>query len=226
MKKIFKYASVALLAGLLHTPYVKGNSMGLYASSSSGGSQTGTGNPVDIITTPGTITDWSTVTATGSYTFPPAYESLSTLDVKSTGAGTLDIFYSVAGITTPGETLDISLTANNLTAGITVKDYVWTDTGNSGNNVDDNAASLLGAGVSQVNNTLTLTGVGAVIGSGAAPGTPYSLTEEFVITATGANQTAQFQAAATAVPDGGTTMIMLGGAFCVIGAIRRKTSSK
>jgi hypothetical protein len=224
MKKILKYAPVVLLAGLLSGQRANANSMGLIASDTTGSSTGTASGTTDIISGPGTITDWATITATGNYTFPPGNETLSTLDVTSTGAGTLYILYSVAGISTPNKTLDLSLTSLGISGGMTVQDKVYVDTGNGGNNIDDTLASL--AGAAQVNGTLSLGGLSVLSGSGPAPGTPYSLTEEFIITATGANETAAFQAGADSVPDGGTTMIMLGGAFCAIGAIRRKISQK
>jgi len=55
---------------------------------------------------------------------------------------------------------------------------------------------------------------------------PTSGTWGITLNASGA--TFQFTGTSTvnAVPDGGTTMMMLGGAFCAIGALRRKISSK
>jgi len=76
-----------------------------------------------------------------------------------------------------------------------------------------NFLSLIGSG------TLNITGAGS-------PYTPTLGTWSLQLTdATGGNS-GSFQFGFTesnnSVPDGGTTMVMLGGAFCVIGAIRRK----
>ena len=54
----------------------------------------------------------------------------------------------------------------------------------------------------------------------AVLGSHYSLTQQVVITATGAG-TSSFDAEAQ-VPDGGTTLVLLGGSMLGLGAIRRK----
>jgi len=72
MKKILKYSAAALMAGLFITPYANANPMGLVASTSGGGNATGTillGQD-QIATT--AIAGWTSMTATGTFTTPPA----------------------------------------------------------------------------------------------------------------------------------------------------------
>jgi len=222
MKKILNYSAAALMAGLFITQHAFANPMGLVATSGAT-SATGTVTLGQDQITPTALTGWTSVSATGTFTTPPATVDEQTLDVTSTAAGTLTLFFSVSGITTAGSKGLITLTANQVIPnGLTVSDMVFVDTANG---IDTNSASV--SGLPQVGPTLTLGGLALTSGTGNVPAGPFSVTEELIISASAAGQTANITAEfAEIVPDGGITLTMLGGALCAIGAIRRKNGVK
>ncbi|HEX3716428.1 MAG TPA: hypothetical protein VH595_00540 [Verrucomicrobiae bacterium] len=240
MKKILKYAApVVLTACLLSTLRANANPVGLTVTSSLGGTGTGvvSGNQdtydqagsTVLLGTGGPISGWSSLQGTGTFPVPPPVaQQLSTVDVTSSAASTLTLIYSASSITvseTGGNTIDVGFTAATLSAGLTGELLVFIDEGNSGNNLDDTAASLTGL-TPVYTETLSSVSSEPIIGLAAPTGT-YDLTEEFIINASSSGQNAQFQAtldAVPAVPDGGMTMMLLGGVFCAMGAVRRKIS--
>jgi hypothetical protein len=136
----------------------------------------------------------------------------SALDTTSTGGGSLNVFVTYQGITSPVGLTDLisSLTSNTLTGGLTVTEKTFVDSSNglftTTTPLASNAFSAIGTNVSS--DTVPT-------GSG-----PYSITEEYSIIAPGAgtaNDTIDISAAA---PEPAAWMLMLFGVFGV-GAVLR-----
>jgi hypothetical protein len=155
----------------------------------------------------------------GSQGVLPDLLNSNAIDQVSSGgtAGTLNVFVTYSGITSPVGTPDFisSLTSNALPSGWTVTEKTFLDPGNGVYATTDPLASFA---FSAIGTNVT----GDTVATG---GGPYSLTEEFTINATGAgsaNDTIDISAAA---PEPATWMMMLFGLFGV-GAVLRGTRNQ
>lgn len=178
-----------------------------------------------IATGSATVNGWDVVSVT-STTYPatgsaasPYLETISiTVDDQSAGNSPLYIYFSGTDntATTPPDTgaFKTGLTLNNLLGATLSASYsAYYDTGNT---VDTNSTLLGGGGVTQIGSTLSetiSTSASATTGGGGPlPGTqPYSLAQ--VIEVTGVNGADGSITASLSVPDGGTTVLMFGGAL-------------
>lgn len=147
--------------------------------------------------------------ATGSATFggftvidtaaggdaPPATGLTSTnIDVKASGAGSLDLWATITGLTTAtGIQPWISGFTTNLlpTSTWTITEKTWLDPLDAA----FGTTILLGSAVL----TSSLTTAGNIVGANAGLG-PYSLTEEFIINATGAGASTNTISAVSTTP--------------------------
>ena len=171
------------------------------------------------VTWVGTIGVWSVNVSTGittPVTTPPyPHLDLNSQDT-STAAGTLTIKWSDTGnpANNKGMTLNIGGTVESVTsASLTYRLY-----GDAGNTALATTTLLgtdgpFGPGAFSQNGH-TSVGLGGL-------GPNFSLTQQIVITHTGAGTTS-FNAESQVVPDGGTTIALLGGSMLGLGAIRRK----
>jgi hypothetical protein len=170
----------------------------------------GTGSPV--VSGSFTSTNFSG-TITGSAVTSPAALFGQTLDVNSTGTGAIEILITSTGNTAPiGTTGFMSSFTNNVPGPFTVTETTFEDSTNA----------AFGTGTQL--GTQTFTSLGSSSSSKGVTGVtnPYSLTEEFVIAATGqgtSNDTINI----SAVPEASTWMMMILG-FAGLGFLgyRRK----
>jgi hypothetical protein len=140
------------------------------------------------------------------YTGPPGINFLTTnLSTSSTTAGTLTIDVTASGITSPTGTVPLAsiLQVNNLPSGWTVTESILYN-------------SALVAGLT---NTFSTTGTATPGGSINASGT-YTLTERYVITATGAGTTNDtVTLSSTPLP---AALPMMAGGLGVLGLFARR----
>ena len=185
----------------------------------------GDSNPtVGAVTYNGSIGVWTVNVSTGITnpvtTGPYPHMDLNSTDatnsVVSNGAGTLTIKWSDTGNTASnkGMSLDIGGTVEGV-AGASLVYRLYGDAANT---------ALA---------TTTLLGTDGPFGPGAFSqgghttvglntlGGNFSITEQIVITHTG-NGNTSFDAQTQVVPDGGTTLALLGGSMLGLGAIRRR----
>jgi len=154
----------------------------------------------------------------GGLPFPDLLNSTA-LDTRLTGTGasTLDVFVTVQGLTLPLGSLTgfvSSFTQNSLTAGWSVTQSTFLD---AGNGVFTLTTPL---------NTHTFSAIGTNVGSNTVatgPG-PYSLTEEFIISASGTGS-ASSTTDISAVPEPATWAMMLLG-FVGLGFAFRQSRRK
>jgi len=154
----------------------------------------------------------------GAFTQPDVTDLINggTIDTKASGAGVLHVFITASGLTQPISGVLMGFTQNFLTAGWNVVEKVWADAGNGIFALTD----LLG---SKAFNAIGISTAAAAAVYG--PG-PYSITEEYIITATGQG-TANSTIVVTAVPEPSTWAMMILGFFGVgFMAYRRKSSGK
>jgi len=177
----------------------------------------GDSNPtVGAVTWIGTIGVWNVNVSTGitgPVTSPPyPHLDLNSVDT-STGAGTLTLKWSDPGNGPSTDSMNMNVGGTQpATGSLTYKLY-----GDAGNvalattTLLGTQGTFIGASYSQTgNSSLGLGGLGSL----------FSLTQQVVLTHSGAGTTS-FDAEAQ-VPDGGTTLALLGSSMLGLGAIRRK----
>ncbi len=200
-------------AALLAVPLAKANSVSLeviangttvYNVSATGVASGGT------LEYSATIGSWNITI--NSFTYPfPTYGSLasadldtSTVDVYSSSGGTLEIIFSGNDYTGVGTgILTVGGTARNMSGSYSA----YYDGGNT-----------LGAETSLIGTT---TGITSGSAEGSVGSTPCSLTQDIFLTAGSGGGHASLDAELT-VPDGGLTIVLLGGALAGLQMFRRK----
>ena len=218
-KTLITAVAVALLAlGLGASAEAASITIGLQQAGVNGGAITTVAGPV-VGTTGVNSLAYGTFTAnnvdgTTNPVLPlPQLINSNSLNVSSTTAGTLQVYVTTSGLTTPVGALSLqsSFTTNLLTAGWTVTEQTFLDTANdifTGALLATNVFNAIGTNV-QVN----------AINAGAGP---YSITTKYTIVATGqgsANSTINV----SSVPEP-TSIVLLGmGLLGVVGLARKKS---
>jgi hypothetical protein len=150
------------------------------------------------------------ISAIGDVALPDLLSSNS-LNTSTSGAGTLDVYVletDLAASTDTGGFVS-SLTSNTLPAGWSVTESTFFDAANTG---------AFGAGALLASHLFNAIGT-SVIGSAANPASPYALTEQYHIVASG-NGTANSTIDIASVPEPATWGLMLVG-FGGLGAMLR-----
>ena len=136
----------------------------------------------------------------------------NSLDVTGTG-GTLNVFITAQGLTAPTGAFFSAFTQNALTAGVTVQELTFLDTGNG-----------LYGGVQIGSATFTGIGTTTQTAFASAGPLPYSVTEEYIITVGASGGTAN-STIVVSVPETSTWAMMILGFFGVgFLAYRRKSA--
>ncbi len=149
---------------------------------------------------------------------PDLLDSTTQNKTRSTSPGTLTVWVSYTGITNPLGVLDFKsgLTSNTLPSGWSVLEQTFADSSDAKWGTTTPLASEL------------FTSDGAVVQNdfGTLPAGPYSVTEEYTITATGAGSTLDtIDLGAAATPEPAAWAMMLLGVFGV-GAVLRSTRNQ
>ena len=168
----------------------------------------GDGNSaVGAVTYTGSIGQWSLVVGIGQTKPFLGTASAPHLDlgyvVTSTGAGTLTITWSDTGFTSSG---GFAAQLGGTTAGnVAFKTYA--DAGNT----------LFGTGVLLTSQNFSSSPFSGSAVSGTIVDTPFSLTEQLVVTHGAGNLSDSGNAALASVPDGGATVTLLGTSLAFLG---------
>ena len=177
-------------------------------------------NPtVGVVAFSGAVGIWNVnmPTGVGFPTFDQAHLDLNSLDINSTGTGTLDILLTQTNLTAPISTWTMNFGETlNGSAGSTTTYMAWRDSTNT----------AFGLGAANLIGTVGPFGIGPSSGSvmGTVAGTtPYSLTERIRIVATGAtNFSGDAELIPSAVPEPGTLTLLGTGLFALAHAARRR----
>lgn len=146
---------------------------------------------------------------------PPDLLFSDTIDTAATGGGTLNIFVTDSGLTSPTGALTFtsSFTSNTLPAGWTLTTATFLS-----------ATNALFTGTPLSSKTFSAIGVDTEMAPGATGSGPYSITEEYTIHATGAgdtNDTIDMGAPAVGVPEPSALIALVLG-FVGIGFLGRR----
>jgi PEP-CTERM motif len=209
-------AGAALLASLASSANAAIVSIGLQEAGTNGGAITNEGSGAGSFSIGGVSYGTFTLDNVSGTSSPFVTDLINgnSLNASSTTAGTINVFITASGLTSPTGILGFvsSFTENALAAGFTVTESTFLDATNGifTTTTPLSSHTFMGIGTS-------VQGATANAGSG-----PYSVTEVYTITATGEGS-ANSTAILTAVPEPATwAMMMLG--FIGVGfmAYRRK----
>ncbi|MDA8253598.1 MAG: PEP-CTERM sorting domain-containing protein [Rhodospirillales bacterium] len=187
-------------------------SIGFQQAGVNGGAITTENTGSSTVTVSGTAYGtWSINTVTAFDTLGlgglPGLLNSNSINTSSQAAGTLTVWITAQGLTTPVSVLDIlsSFTSNNLTMGVTgAQEYTYV----SAANALYGGASLSAASFSGPSNTTQTSSATAV--SPFLSG-PFSVTEEYVITANGQGGNANLTIDMAAVPEPESLAILASG---------------
>jgi hypothetical protein len=206
-------AALAASAGAAHATML---TVGLQESGVNGGMITNEGSTTSsAIAVATTYDSFDPVTISASRGASPGRLFSNTIDTSAIGAGTLNVYITEQGVTSPSGQVNFfsAFTANTVPVGWTVVESTYLDTANGLFTVSPadllSSATFTSAGTSNESN-YNLTAVG-----------PYSITELYTITATSefsANNTIDLT---STVPEPGTLAI-LGAGLAGLGFIRRR----
>jgi hypothetical protein len=152
------------------------------------------------------------VTAAGSPAIPEPNFQTTSINTSSSTSGTLTVWITQSGLTTPVSALLSGLTANVFQGNVvSVTEHTFVD----------NSNAVFGTGTPLASKTFTSIGSVDSINSTGSLVTPYSETVEYVITMSGAGS-ANDTINLSSVPEPGS-MVLLGSGLCgVAGLIRRR----
>ena len=189
--------------------------IGLQEAGVNGGAITNEGNGATTFSFGGTYGTFNVNNISGTALPLPSILDSSALDAVASGAGTLNVFVTETGLTAPIGTpfFNSGFTLNELTAGWTVTEKTFLDSGNG-----TFTGAALGSAV------FTALGAQVQFDSAATGAGPYSITEEYTIAATGAGSS-NATINVSAVPEPATWAMFLVG-FGGIGFMMRNGRRK
>jgi len=199
-------------AFVMSAPQAQANSM---LELISGGNTVTVAGVAGLASYNGSVGAWNINVTTGTAAPVLGPNSIDVNSVDSTTTGTvqtLTILWSANGITGAHNYTDT--VGGTLSTGLTDVFSSYYDT----TGTLDTTATALTAAITESSSPFAATSNG-----GPTPGGPYALTEEVVISgATAANSITSFNDNLSALPDGGATLTLLGGAMTAMAMIRSK----
>jgi hypothetical protein len=223
-KQLLALAGVAGVGGLVLSASASDAATVVNFGYANGGAVTaaGTLNQSPTLAASGPVTDgtWS-FSASGSAAV--GSQDSNSLQVSSSTSGVFDVFVTFSGITGPlGSALGFvsSFTLNSVIGTASVTESTYLDSGNS--SLPTSAASVPGVLLNSATlSTLTTDSLSATGNTGIGP---YSITEEYAITAAGASTTnATIDVTATPLPG---ALSLFGGGLGVLGLLARRKKRK
>ena len=223
-KQLLALAGVAGVGGLVLSASASDAATVVNFGWANGGTVTAAGTPNQSAS----LADSGAITA-GTWHFSSSGaasvgdQNSASLNVSSTTGGTLDVFVTFSGITAPlGSALGFlsTFTLNSVSGGASVTESTYLDSGNS--SLPSSAASVPGVLLNSATlSTLTTDSLSATGNTGIGP---YSITEEYAITAAGASTTnATIDVTATPLPG---ALSLFGGGLGVLGLLARRKKRK
>jgi PEP-CTERM motif len=217
MFKSFKRSLISASAALIVTGVASAASATVYIGESTGSGTTQIAMGTDsAFSAGGTYGNFTITTVSGTATSPSDYLLSNALAVTNSGGGTLTLYVTATGLTQNAEQMFLSsFTSNALASGLSVTEQTFLDTGDG---VFTTVTPL-------ASEAFTAAGVGSQIANLGSITDPFSITEVYTLTSTGAGGNFQANIDVSAVPEPATwAMLILG--FLGVGftAYRRKAS--
>jgi hypothetical protein len=222
-KQLLALAGIAGVGGFLITAPAAHAVTTTFGYSVGGGAVTNAGSGTTGVTNSGNVAagTWN-FTATGAQGF--GIQDSNSINVSDATGGTLYVFVTFSGISAPVGSPALflsSFTLNSISGTASVVEKTFVDSGNSAlpSNTGSIAGTLIGSSPTFTSGPIT-----AQQGGSATTGSLYSVTEEYIITATGATFTnATIDVQETPLP---AALPLFAGGLGVIGLLARRSKKK